>query len=410
MNEYATPVILSELTGDGVMLLTLNRPERHNAWTLEMELLYNELFDHAEADPAVRAVVLTGAGRSFCPGMDMSVLDGASSGRARGRPTGCRAAHPAHVVPKPLVAAVNGACAGIGFNQALMCDVRFAVPGAKFAAAFSARGLVAEDGVSWLLPRIVGYGNASDLLLSSRRVTGAEARTMGLVNRLVEPEELLPAALAYATELARSASPYAMSLIKRQLADDQSRSFTESRDTAAALLATAKRAPTTARACAASSSGGSRSSPGWERACRSRRRPRREPRRTPAAPPHHHRHRPAGTRRRGDLGRGRAAGRAAVGRAGGRRHPPDGAGGAGPPRGHDDRGRRGGHADVSARRVPVHHAGLRQPDRRRRHRWIQPGGPGAVPRRPGLLPPPRTGPGARPGRGAGGHVGQRAPP
>ncbi|UXX97485.1 enoyl-CoA hydratase-related protein [Streptomyces sp. AD2-2] len=102
---------------------------------------------------------------------------------------------------------------------------------------------MAEDGVSWLLPRIVGYGNASDLLLSSRRVTGAEARTMGLVNRLVEPEELLPAALAYATELARSASPYAMSLIKRQLADDQSRSFTESRDTAAALLATAKRAP-----------------------------------------------------------------------------------------------------------------------------------------------------------------------
>ncbi|MCX5602353.1 enoyl-CoA hydratase-related protein [Streptomyces phaeochromogenes] len=243
MTENPTPVILTELTDDGVMLLTLNRPERHNAWTLEMELLYNELFDRAEADPAVRAVVLTGAGRSFCPGMDMSVLDGASSGAnpwptdqlpPRTRPMS---------FPKPLVAAVNGACAGIGFNQALMCDVRFAVPDAKFAAAFSARGLVAEDGVSWLLPRLVGYGNASDLLLSSRRITGTEALVMGLVNRLVEPAELLPTAIAYATRLASSASPYAMSLIKRQLADDQSRSFTESRDSAAELLATAKRAP-----------------------------------------------------------------------------------------------------------------------------------------------------------------------
>jgi enoyl-CoA hydratase/carnithine racemase len=102
---------------------------------------------------------------------------------------------------------------------------------------------VAEDGVSWILPRLVGYGNAADLLLSSRRVTGTEALSMGLVNRLVEPDELLPEALAYAAELARSASPYAMSLIKRQLADDQARTFTESSDSAAALLAVAKRAP-----------------------------------------------------------------------------------------------------------------------------------------------------------------------
>ncbi|MET7731912.1 enoyl-CoA hydratase-related protein [Streptomyces sp. NPDC005402] len=243
MTENAAPVILTELTDDGVMLLTLNRPERHNAWTLEMELLYNELFDRAEADPRVRAVVLTGAGRSFCPGMDMSVLDGASSG-ARPWPTGELPPRTRPMAfPKPVIAAVNGACAGIGFNQALMCDVRFAVPHAKFAAAFSARGLVAEDGVSWILPRLVGYGNAADLLLSSRRVTGTEALSMGLVNRVAEPDELLPQALAYATELARSASPYAMSLIKRQLADDQARTFTESSESAAALLATAKRAP-----------------------------------------------------------------------------------------------------------------------------------------------------------------------
>ncbi|WP_330262197.1 enoyl-CoA hydratase-related protein [Streptomyces griseorubiginosus] len=243
MTENAAPVIITELTDDGVMLLTLNRPDRHNAWTLEMELLYNELFDRAEADARVRAVVLTGAGRSFCPGMDMSVLDGASSG-ARPWPTGQLPPRTRPMsFPKPVIAAVNGACAGIGFNQALMCDVRFAVPQAKFAAAFSARGLVAEDGVSWILPRLVGYGNAAHLLLSSRRVTGTEALSMGLVNRLAEPDDLLPQALAYATELARSASPYAMSLIKRQLADDQVRTFAESSESAAALLATAKRAP-----------------------------------------------------------------------------------------------------------------------------------------------------------------------
>ena len=237
------PVILGELTADGVMVLTLNRPDRHNAWTLEMELLYNELFDRAESDPAVRAVVLTGAGRSFCPGMDMSVLDGASSG-ARPWPTGQLPPRTRPLaLPKPVVAAVNGGCAGIGFIQALMCDVRFAVPGARFAAAFSRRGLVAEDGVSWILPRVVGYGHASDLLLSSRRVDGPEALAMGLVNRLVEPDELLPAALAYATELARECSPYAMSLIKRQLLDDQARAFPDGRDSAIALLATAKRAP-----------------------------------------------------------------------------------------------------------------------------------------------------------------------
>ncbi|MET9909016.1 enoyl-CoA hydratase-related protein [Streptomyces sp. NPDC006476] len=243
MTEQATPVILTELTDDGVMILTLNRPERHNAWTLEMELLYNELFDRAETDPRVRAVVLTGAGRSFCPGMDMSVLDGASSG-ARPWPTGQLPPRTRPMTfPKPVVAAVNGACAGIGFNQAVMCDVRFAVPQAKFAAAFSARGLVAEDGVSWILPRLVGHGNAADLLLSSRRITGTEALAMGLVNRLVEPDDLLPEALAYATGLARSASPYAMSLIKRQLADDQARTFAESSQRAAELLAVAKRAP-----------------------------------------------------------------------------------------------------------------------------------------------------------------------
>ncbi len=237
------PVILSELTDDGVFVLTLNRPERHNAWTLEMELLYNELFDRAETDPEIRAVVLTGAGRSFCPGMDMTVLDASSSGAKpwptdelppRRRPMG---------IAKPVIAAVNGACAGIGFNQAVMCDVRFAVPGAKFAAAFSRRGLVAEDGVAWILPRVVGYGHASDMLLSSRPVTGPEALAMGLVNRLVEPEELLPTALEYASELARQCSPYAMSLIKLQMQQDQDRGFIAGSEDARSRLKRSRKVP-----------------------------------------------------------------------------------------------------------------------------------------------------------------------
>jgi enoyl-CoA hydratase/carnithine racemase len=224
-------------------VLTLNRPEARNAWNLEMELRYNELFDLAESDPEVRAVVLTGAGTSFCPGMDMAVLDAASSG-ARPWPTDQLPPRDRPMLlSKPVVAAVNGTCAGIGLNQALMCDVRFAVPAATFALAFSRRGLVAEDGVSWLLPRIVGYGRASDLLLSSRKFTGVEAGQMGLVNQVVEPAELLPAALSYATELATQCSPYAMSLIKRQLREDQTRGYLESRDAARALLATAKEAP-----------------------------------------------------------------------------------------------------------------------------------------------------------------------
>ncbi|MEU1370871.1 enoyl-CoA hydratase-related protein [Streptomyces sp. NPDC005803] len=237
------PVILSELNEHGVLLLTLNRPERHNSWTVEMEELYNESFDKAAADPQVRAVVLTGAGRSFCPGMDMSVLDGASSGAApwptdrfppRTRPMS---------FPKPVIAAVNGACAGIGFNQALMCDLRFASATAKFSAAFSARGLVAEDGVSWLLQRIVGLGNAADLLLSSRRFTAVEAKDMGLLNRILEPEDLLPTAMEYANQLADTCSPAAMAVIKRQLLEDGDRSFHAGRDAAIIALRAARSAP-----------------------------------------------------------------------------------------------------------------------------------------------------------------------
>jgi enoyl-CoA hydratase/carnithine racemase len=120
-------------------------------------------------------------------------------------------------VPKPVVAAINGACAGIGLVQALMCDIRFAAKGAKFTTAFARRGLVAEHGISWILPRLVGPARALDLLFSARVVLAEEAYELGLVNRVVEPDRLLDETLAYAADLAANCSPASMAIMKRQV-------------------------------------------------------------------------------------------------------------------------------------------------------------------------------------------------
>src|SRR5215469_16356195 len=189
---------------DRVATITLSRPERHNAWTPEMGEEYFDHLERAAADPDVRAIVVTGAGKSFCPGADMSGLaEVAATGAA---PGGRRPQTFPLGIPKPIVAAINGACAGIGLSLALMCDVRFAAAGAKLTTSFSRRGLVAEHGTSWVLPRLVGTARALDLLLSGRVVLAEEA-----------PEELLSAALGYARDLAHNASPTSMSVIKRQV-------------------------------------------------------------------------------------------------------------------------------------------------------------------------------------------------
>jgi len=135
-------------------------------------------------------------------------------------------------VPKPVIAAVNGACAGIGFIQAVASDLRFASTAAKFTTAFARRGLPAENSISWMLPRLIGSANALDLLLSARVVQADEALQLGLVNRVVEPDELLPVTLAYARDLAANCSPNAMAAIKRQVLDDWERTSEESRLTA----------------------------------------------------------------------------------------------------------------------------------------------------------------------------------
>jgi enoyl-CoA hydratase/carnithine racemase len=207
--------VLGERRG-AVLLVTLNRPDRLNAWNDELEDRYFGLLDEAEADPEVRAVVVTGAGRGFCAGADMDILEEASGTattpferpRERTRPLELR---------KPLIAAINGAAAGLGLVETLYCDVRFAVPEAKFTTAFVRRGLIAEYGCAWLLPRIVGTSRALDLLVSGRVVLGTEAHQFGLVDFLESPEGLVDAAVAYAADLAQNCSPASMAIIKGQV-------------------------------------------------------------------------------------------------------------------------------------------------------------------------------------------------
>jgi enoyl-CoA hydratase/carnithine racemase len=230
---------------DGVALLTLNRPERLNAWTLEMESAYFRLLEECAASDEVRVIVVTGAGRGFCAGADMQELQELSDGvvsEERASAERLPQTFPLSI-PKPIIAAINGPCAGIGLVQALMCDLRFAAEDAKLTTAFARRGLVAEHGISWVLPRLVGPARALDLLLSARVILGAEAAELGLVNRALAPERLLEAALAYALELATNCSPASMATIKRQVYADLERGLADAVGEADRLMLASFNAP-----------------------------------------------------------------------------------------------------------------------------------------------------------------------
>ncbi|MET7928708.1 enoyl-CoA hydratase-related protein [Streptomyces sp. NPDC005349] len=243
--QTARSTVLSERRGP-VLVLTLNRPDRLNAWTDELEARYFGLLDEAEADPGVRAIVLTGAGRGFCAGADMDdlqqagaaaeLMDGPVPKRERPRwfPLTLR---------KPLIAAVNGAAAGLGLVEALYCDIRLSTPDAKFTTAFARRGLIAEYGIAWLLPRLIGQSRAMDLLLSGRVVRGTEAYEMGLVNKVVEADQLLDTAVEYATELATWSSPASMGIMKRQVLQALDTDFVTAAAAADALMPEAFRRP-----------------------------------------------------------------------------------------------------------------------------------------------------------------------
>ena len=210
---------------DSAALIRLNRPEKLNAFTFRMIDEIRSAVDRAAADERVIGLIITGSGRSFSAGLDTADLARSASGAVpRQEPGGSGPEDelPALFsyllrVPKPVIAAVNGVAAGGGFVLAMMCDLRFAAEGATFTTAFSRRGLIAEHGTSWLLPRIAGPSRALDLLWSSRRIDSAEAMRMGFVDRILPADRLLDEARAYIRDLAANVSPRSIAVMKSQI-------------------------------------------------------------------------------------------------------------------------------------------------------------------------------------------------
>ena len=217
-----------ELTGvryevnEPVALLTLDRPEKLNALTYPMLASIRAAVEEAARDPRVVGIVITGEGRGFCSGLDAGALvEVTRTGSATRASTPRRSDEVPGMftwllsIPKPVVAAVNGVAAGGGFVLAAMSDIRIASTAASFTSVFSKRGLIAEHGTTWILPRLLGAGNALDLLWSSRRIDAAEAFRVGLVQQVIDPGSLLAAARAYVVDLAENVSPASMADTKR---------------------------------------------------------------------------------------------------------------------------------------------------------------------------------------------------
>ena len=216
------PTIRLERDDPGVALLTLNRPEALNAWNDRMAREIDEALRECEADDAVRAVVITGAGRAFCAGADLSAggasFQPAEPERGEARPP--LADFPNRFWPfqmtKPVVAAINGHAIGVGITFPMTCDVRFVAEDAKLQFAFVRRGMIPELASHAIVPRVVGLSRAADLLLSGRMFSGREAAALGLASQALPAGEVLPAALAYAREF-RLAAPASVALTKRLL-------------------------------------------------------------------------------------------------------------------------------------------------------------------------------------------------
>jgi enoyl-CoA hydratase/carnithine racemase len=218
-----------------VATITLNRPDKLNAWTSEMDADLRHAVERAAADDAVRAIVLTGAGRGFCAGADMSRLTRLTAGEAPRSIVGGNGGKPGNfeqkfsyflAVPKPIFAAINGPVAGIAFCLILFCDFRYMAEGAKLTTAFAKRGLIAEHGSAWMLPRLIGPMNALDLLYSARTVEATEAERLGLV-RTLPAENFLSRVQAIARDLVTASSPRSIGVIKRQVFQSYFQSLAE---------------------------------------------------------------------------------------------------------------------------------------------------------------------------------------
>jgi enoyl-CoA hydratase/carnithine racemase len=230
-----------------VATITLNRPTKLNAWTAVMESEVRSHMENAEQDDEVRVIVLTGAGRGFCAGADMSLLSAVAErglddrGREQVLRDGANRREGAApdfqkkysyfpAIGKPVIAAINGPVVGLGLVITLYCDLRLASDASRFSTTFARRGLIAEYGMAWMLPRIVGIANALDLLFSARTIDAAEALRMGLVNRVFPQETFLEKAQEYAQELASTVSPRSLRIIKRQVYEAMSQPLAEAFD------------------------------------------------------------------------------------------------------------------------------------------------------------------------------------
>ncbi len=221
---------------DAVAVITLSRPEHRNSWTGRMHTELRHCLRTVENDPTLRVVVITGdpAGLAFCPGADIKALEGHARRGSYDPGTPPDLANPGYGVRSEFdadfsyflgletvsIAAINGAVAGVGLALACWCDLRFAAQGAKFTTAHGKLNLPAEFGLSWLLPRIIGLGNANDILLSSRTFAADEAQRMGLVNGVHPTDRVLTVALDYARDLVREVSPHSLRATKRQISLD----------------------------------------------------------------------------------------------------------------------------------------------------------------------------------------------
>ncbi len=232
------PLVLSAVHEPGIAVLTLNRPDQLNAWGDDMSAEFFVALDAAVADKSVRVIVITGAGKGFCAGASMTALNAirANPAGGAGPATGVRRLTELASAPKPIIASINGAAAGVGFVLALYCDLRFTTTAAKFTTSFARRGLIAEYGSSWALPRLVGMTRAMDLLISGRVITGDEAATMGLVNAALEPDALNDHVMAYATDIAVNGCPTSWSIMKRQVYGDSIRSLDDATTDAIDLM------------------------------------------------------------------------------------------------------------------------------------------------------------------------------
>lgn len=231
---------------DRICTITLNRPDRLNAWTRQMHFDLKDAMHAAGGDPDVRVIVLTGAGRGFCAGADMGGLQAIQAGGGQAGATADRAtkAQPDlsggstlaefrmnysyfPTIPKFIIAAINGPAAGLGFVIPLYADLRFAAESAVFTTSFAQRGLIAEHGVSWLLPRLVGLPAAMDLLCSARKFRAPEALSLGLVSRVIADDKLMAETRAYARLMADTVSPRSVAVMKRQIWEAEFQTLSE---------------------------------------------------------------------------------------------------------------------------------------------------------------------------------------